>query len=56
MIPDFQATMKPILEVLSDDKERTIKEIVEIVAEYFRLNDEERNERYDVRRRKNFLR
>lgn len=48
MIPDFQATMKPILEVLSDDKERTIKEIVEIVAEYFRLNDEERNERYDV--------
>lgn len=43
-IPDFQTLMLPMLEILADGKEYTIKEIIELLSNKFNLTQEERNE------------
>lgn len=40
-IPDFQTLMLPVLEVLSDGKERPVREITAELSNRFRLTDEE---------------
>ncbi|MCY7352048.1 MAG: restriction endonuclease [Cytophagaceae bacterium] len=42
MIPDFQTVMLPILEILSDRQEHSIKELVDAVATQFGLTEDER--------------
>lgn len=42
MIPDYESLMLPILELLSDEKERYIKDLVNELAENFKLTTEER--------------
>ncbi len=43
MIPKYDELMLPLLKLLSDGKERSIRECVEELANEFRLTDEERN-------------
>ncbi|RME85486.1 MAG: restriction endonuclease [Caldilineae bacterium] len=43
-IPDYQTLMRPLLEVLSDGREHTLRECVDVLAERFRLSREERAE------------
>ncbi|HPD56244.1 MAG TPA: restriction endonuclease [Smithellaceae bacterium] len=43
-IPDYQSIMLPLLELLSDSKEHTFREMVEFLASKFNLTDEERKE------------
>lgn len=43
-IPDFQSVMRPLLEHLSDGKERTNQETLESLAELYRLTPAERAE------------
>lgn len=53
-IPDFQSIMLPFLEVLSDNQERTMKEMVELLATRFDLTDEDKEERLPSGRQKVF--
>ena len=41
-IPDYQRFMSPLLELVSDGKEHTIKETVSALSDHFDLTDEER--------------
>jgi restriction system protein len=43
-IPDFQTFMKPYLIVLKDGKEKHFREMVEELAQYFRIDELERKE------------
>jgi len=43
-VPDFQSYMTPMLQLLSDEQERRITEISEILAHHFRLSTEDLNE------------
>jgi restriction system protein len=43
-IPDFQSLMLPFLETLQDGKERTMREITELLAARSKLTEEERQE------------
>lgn len=43
MIPDYQTVMLPFLECLGDLEEHSKKDVVEYVADKFRLTEEERN-------------
>jgi restriction system protein len=43
-IPDFQSLMRPLLDCASDGKEHAVREIVESLAERFRLSDSERKQ------------
>ncbi|MEA3365189.1 MAG: winged helix-turn-helix domain-containing protein, partial [Candidatus Hydrogenedentes bacterium] len=43
-IPDYQSIMLPLLEYASDKKERTLRQTIEDMAEYFGLTDVERRE------------
>jgi len=43
-VPDFQAVMLPFLEVLSDGQERSMRDMVELLASRFSLTEEERLE------------
>jgi restriction system protein len=43
-IPDFQSTMRPLLEVLSDGKEWRMRDVTEAMATRFRLSPQERAE------------
>lgn len=43
-VPDFQSFFKPLLEIATDGKERSLKEAREKIAEYFNLTDEDRAE------------
>ena len=43
-IPDFQSIMLPLLLQVSDDKEYRYRDLIEILAERFKLSDSERNE------------
>jgi len=43
-IPDYQTFMLPFLRILGDEKEHTLKEIYEKLANLFELTDEEREE------------
>jgi restriction system protein len=43
-VPDFQTVMLPFLEVLSDGQERSMRDMVELLASRFSLTEEERME------------
>jgi restriction system protein len=43
-IPDFQTIMLPFLQLLADDKTRTVKDVTEGLANHFNLSDQERHE------------
>jgi len=43
-IPDFQTIMLPLLECLSDRKERSMREVTEQLAQHYGLTEEERAE------------
>ena len=42
-IPDYQTLMRPLLETLSDGKDRSLKELVHLLARKFSLSDAELN-------------
>jgi restriction system protein len=44
MIPDFQTVMLPILEILSDRKEHSLRELVSRISDRFKLTESERAE------------
>jgi restriction system protein len=44
MIPDFQTVMLPMLEILSDGKEYSSKEMTKAISDRFNLSEAERNE------------
>lgn len=44
-IPDFQTLMLPLLKLLSDEKEHSLREIINSLAREFNLSEEERRER-----------
>lgn len=44
MIPDYQTIMLPLLKMTSDKKEHKINDLVDKLAEQFKLTDEERKE------------
>jgi restriction system protein len=44
MLPKFDELRKPMLEYLSDGKERKVSEVIEYLANYFNLTEEERSE------------
>ncbi|MBI4384472.1 MAG: restriction endonuclease [Nitrospinae bacterium] len=43
-IPDFQTIMLPLLQFLGDEKEHSLREIIDALALYFKLSEEEKNE------------
>ncbi|WOS39843.1 MULTISPECIES: restriction endonuclease [Xanthomonas] len=43
-IPDFQTIMLPLLRLIADRKEHRLRDVVETLAEVFKLTEEERNE------------
>jgi restriction system protein len=43
-VPDFQSLMLPFLETLQDGQERTMRELTDLLAERFKLTDEDRRE------------
>jgi restriction system protein len=43
-IPDFQSIMLPLLQFASDQKEHSLREAIEQLAEDFALTDDERKE------------
>jgi restriction system protein len=44
-IPDFQSVMLPLVKVLGDGQERTMREVTDLLAQSFQLTDQEREER-----------
>jgi restriction system protein len=42
-IPDFQTIMKPLLQVASDGKQHSNREAREVLANTFKLSDEDKN-------------
>lgn len=44
-IPDFQTIMLPLLKSLGDNKEHSLREVIEHVSELFNLSEEEKKER-----------
>ncbi len=43
-IPDFQSVMLPLVKILGDGQERTMREVTDLLAESFHLTDQEREE------------
>ena len=43
-IPDFQSVMLPLVKILGDGQERTMREVTDQLAESFNLTDQEREE------------
>jgi len=43
-VPDFQSIMMPFLTELADGRERAVREVTAVLADYFRLTDTERQE------------
>jgi restriction system protein len=43
-IPDFQSIMLPLLKFTGDNKEHTIRETIDYIAEFFKITEDERNE------------
>ncbi len=43
-IPDFQSVMLPLVKVLGDGQERTMREVTDLLAESFHLTDQEREQ------------
>jgi restriction system protein len=44
MIPDFQTIMLPLLKKLNDKEEHHFRDLIEVLAEEFKLNEDERKE------------
>lgn len=44
MIPDYQTIMLPLLKLVSDKQEHKHRDVIEILAEEFKITDEERKE------------
>jgi restriction system protein len=43
-IPDFQSVMLPLVKILGDGQERTMREVTDLLAETFHLTEQEREE------------
>ena len=43
-IPDFQSIMLPFLKIAGDGQERHMRDVVETLAEHFKLSEDERKE------------
>src|SRR5947199_9068570 len=43
-VPDFQSLMLPLLKITGDGNEHTTSEVVEILAQQFGLNEDDRDE------------
>ncbi len=43
-IPDYQSLMLPLLRIIGDGKEHSLRELIEKLAEQFRLSEDERKE------------
>lgn len=43
-VPDFQSMFVPFLKIVSDGKDHTTKEIIELMAQHFELSNEDREE------------
>jgi len=43
-IPDFQSVMLPLVKILGDGQERTMRQVTDLLAESFHLTDQEREE------------
>jgi len=43
-IPDFQSVMLPLVKILGNGQERTMREVTNLLAESFQLTDQERKE------------
>src|SRR4030042_6261988 len=43
-VPEFQKYFLPFLEIVKDKKEHTINELIERLADYFNLSNEDKNE------------
>src|SRR5450432_2385919 len=43
-VPDFQSVMLPFLKTLQDGQERTMRELTELLAAYFKLTEADRLE------------
>src|ERR1035438_8465055 len=43
-VPDFQSIFLPLLKQISDGKEYRYRDLIELLAEHFKLTDPERNE------------
>ncbi len=41
-IPDFQSVMRPLMDVISDSKEHSVRETLDRLGDHFELTDEER--------------
>jgi restriction system protein len=46
MLPTFQTIMLPLLETLKEGDEQTIKQVLDALAAYFELTEEELNQRF----------
>jgi restriction system protein len=44
MIPDYQTLMLPVLETISDNKEYRMTEVINSLAQKYKLSEEERSE------------
>jgi restriction system protein len=43
-IPDYQSIMLPLLQFARDEREHSVREAIEVLADEFGLTDEERKE------------
>lgn len=43
-IPDYQSIMLPLLNLIADQKEHSLRETIEVLAERFKLSDDDRKE------------
>src|SRR5271157_2622119 len=43
-IPDFQSVMLPLVKILGDGQERTMREVTDLLAQSFHLTDQEREQ------------
>ena len=43
-IPDFQSVILPLVKILGDGQERTMREVTHLLAESFHLTEQEREE------------
>ena len=43
-IPDFQTVMRPLMDLISDGKEHTMREALDSLADHFELTDKDRQQ------------
>lgn len=44
MIPDYQSIMLPLLKIMSDERTHKLRELIEILHDYFKLSDADKTE------------